>query len=250
MTITDRRGDREALDMTEEPADELEPYPTDRTRRELSEEVATYAIGQIPIVGDALGIALGFAMGRTHAKRQEAWLNRLAGDVHRLKEFADRSFADLAEDDEFVDAVVQATRFAESTHQEEKLAALRNGVLHTLTKDAPAIDERARFFRLLDEFTAAHVRMLSFLDDPEGSFTRTGVPRPSLMAGARRHLLKTCMPEFEDDLWADLVFGDLASAGLVTGGLGGMMSESGLWTSASSPLGKRFLHFISPVDSP
>jgi hypothetical protein len=72
----------------------------------------------------------------------------------------------------FVDAVVNATRAAQATHQSEKLDALRNGVLHSLDEDAPTLDEQARFFRLVEQLTPAHLRMLRFLNDPGPHSTR------------------------------------------------------------------------------
>jgi hypothetical protein len=221
------------------------PYPSERTAREVATVAAEAAIGSVPLVGGALAAILPYVLGRSYERRQEDWFNQLAADVQDLKEAGDRTWSELGEDDEFVDAVVQATRVAETTSQEEKLAALRNAVLHTLSGDAPSRDERSRFIRLIDEFTPAHLRMLSFLDDPARAFEHNGVQRPTGMSGPRKALLVMCLPEFSDDAWTQLLAADLGSAGLMAGQLGGVMTESGLWTSATTPLGKRFLQFIA-----
>jgi hypothetical protein len=114
-------------------------------------------------------------MGWTYERRMAAWLEDLAESVAALEERTDGlSFEKLAEDEGFVDAVVAATRAAQATHAQEKLDALRNGVLNTLGPDAPSLDEQARFFRLVEQFTPAHLRLLAFLDDPGPVFDPAG----------------------------------------------------------------------------
>ena len=67
-------------------------------------------------------------------KRQADWLDDLAEAVEELQRQVEEplTFEQLAENEGFMDAVVTATRASHATHQKEKLAALRNGVLNTL----------------------------------------------------------------------------------------------------------------------
>jgi hypothetical protein len=186
-------------------------------------------------------------MGWTYNRRMTAWFDELAEAVSKLQERTDGlSFDELAEDEGFVDAVIAATRAAQATSAEEKLEALRNGVLNTLGPDAPTIDEQARFFRLVEQFTPAHLRLLAFLDDAGAVFDAAGIPRPDLHMGNRGHLLEQGMPEFAGRRdWYALLNSDLTAAGLTNhGGMHINMSGAGLWQSATSELGKRFLAFI------
>ena len=77
-------------------------------------------------------------------------------------------------------------------------------------------------------------------------FLRQQLLTGTIQQSSRRHILAMRLPEFEDAFWTDLLAGDLSRAGLMSGQLGGNMTASGLWTSATSPLGKRFLQFIAP----
>jgi len=226
----------------------MEPPPKKSTSREFVERTVEGAAGMIPIAGNPLAVALAVAMGWTYTRRMTQWMEDLAAAVTELQERTDGlSFADLAEDDAFVDAVIAATRAAQATHVEEKLEALRNGVLNTLGPDAPTLDEQARFFRLIEQFTPAHLRLLAFLNDPGAVFDAAGLPRPDLVSGGRADLIEDGMPEFKDRRdWYDLLDRDLAAASLTNhGGLHAMQNGASLWRPATSDLGRRFLAFIS-----
>ncbi len=120
-------------------------------------------------------------------------------------------------------------------------------MLHTLDDDAPALDEQARFLRLIEQFTAGHLALLSFLDEPGGTFDRAGIPRPDIL-GARAHLVNL-LPAFAGrESWAALLMHDLSDAQLTASpSLGGMMTGAGLWPPGTNDLGKRFLAFIADL---
>ncbi len=220
--------------------------PTKSSAREITEAAIEGSAGLIPVVGSPLAVAFALTMGWAYNKRMTAWLEGLAEAVTELQEqSAEWTFEALAQDEVFVDAVAAASRAAQATHSAEKLAALRNGVLNSLAADAPSLDEQARFFRLIEEFTPAHLRLLSFLDEPGRFFDEAGVARPTLMMGGRSSLLQE-LPEFRDRRdWYDLLSNDMAAAMLTNhGGLHVTQSGASLWEPATSPLGKRFLAFI------
>jgi hypothetical protein len=222
--------------------------PKKSTSRELVERTVEGAAGMIPVAGNPLAVALAVAMGWTYNRRLTQWMEDLAEAVTELQERTiGLSLEELAEDDAFADAVIAATRAAQATHIEEKLEALRNGVLNTLGPDAPTLDEQARFFRLIDQFTPAHLRLLAFLNDPAAIFDAAGLPRPDLMSGGRGHLLEEGMPEFKGRRdWYDLLDRDLAAASLTNhGGLHVIQTGASLWNPATSDLGRRFLAFIT-----
>jgi hypothetical protein len=99
--------------------------PETSTARELTEHAITAAAGAVPVVGSPLAVAFAVAMGWTYNKRMREWLDDLAEAVHELQGRAEHTsgFDELAEDDVFVDAVINATRAAQATHQKEKLDA-------------------------------------------------------------------------------------------------------------------------------
>jgi hypothetical protein len=218
----------------------VEKQPKKSTARELLERGVGGVVGMIPIAGNPIAVAFATAVGWSFNRRMTAWFDELAEALSELQERTDGlSFDKLAENDGFVDAVVAATRAAQATHAEEKLEALRNGVLNTLGPDAPTLDEQARFFRLVEQFTPPHLRFLAFLDDPGPFFDAAGASRPMSTHVARHDLIETALPELANPKdWAILLEDDLIAAGLLD------RDRDAPWQSATTRLGKRFLAFI------
>lgn len=215
----------------------------------MAEQAVVGGVGMVPIVGSPLAVAFAVAMGWTHNRRMAAWLDELAEAVTDLQDEHGEylTLDDLAANDTFVDAVINATRAAQATHQEEKLEALRNGVVNSIGPDAPSADEQARFFRLIEQFTPAHVRLLTFLDNPEAWFLDRQIPIPSYMGGSLAQLIGDGMPEFRDEReWLMLIAADLQSARLLARDITGMMTGPGLWERSTTDLGRRLLAFVKP----
>lgn len=226
----------------------MDKPPKKSTTRDVVEAGVAGAAGMVPIAGSPLAAAFQLAIGWKFGKRQADWLDSLAEAVDQLQRQAEEplTFEDLAENDDFMDAVVTATRAAHATHQEKKLAALRNGVLNTLTPDAPTIDEQARFFRLIEEITAAHLKMLEFFANPVAWFETRGLDKGSIYMGGQAHILEQGIPEFAGRRdWYDLIAGDLARLQLSNPALHAVMTESGVWSGRNTDMGNRFLRFVS-----
>lgn len=224
----------------------MERPPKKSTGREVVEHVIEAGAGMVPILGNPLAVALTVAMSWTYNRRMSAWMDDLADSVSALEDRTDHlSFEELADDESFVDAVIAATRAAQATHAEEKLTALLHGVLNSLTPEAPTLDEQARFFRLIEQFTPAHLRLLALLDDPSTVLDTASINRPNLTMGGRSNLVEA-LPEFTGRRdWYDLLDRDLAAASLTNhGGLHSTQTGASLWRPATSDLGKRFLAFI------
>lgn len=215
--------------------------PSKSTRREVMEKVTEAGLSAVPFIGGPLAVVFATAVGWSISRRTDEWLADLAAEVERLGLVIE----DLAEQPAFVDAVVTATRAAQATHQEEKLQALRNGVLHTISPDAPDVDEQLRFFRLIAKFSPAHLTLLTFMHDPGAAFDSKGLERPQIMGG-QGYLLEQAHPPFAGQReWYDLLHADLSAAGLInSGGLATTMSTGGLYQARTTALGARFLAFV------
>lgn len=223
----------------------MQKPPGKSTAREVTEKLVEGGVGMVPVVGSPLAAAFALAMGWSYNRRMDSWLQELAEAVNKLE----GRLEDLADDDVFVDAVVNASRAAQATHQQEKLDALRNAVLNSVSPGAPDADEQARFFRLVEQFSAAHLHLLTFLDDAGGMFDKSGRPRPDPMMGSLGGLLEGAIPQFAGRReWYDLLMTDLANARLVLGdanSLHGTMTGGGMYQRRSSGLGRKFLAFIA-----
>lgn len=221
--------------------------PQKSVSRELVETGAEAGINMLPVVGSAMAVAFAYAVNYSFNKRLNLWFDDLAAAVDDLQQRMDEpiAFDDLAEDETFVDAVINATRAAQATHAREKLEALRNGVLNSTLPGAPDDDEQARFFRLVDQFTPAQLRMLSYFDGPREWFASHGIQPQEYMTGSRINGLQQALPEFRNDDWARLVAKDLADNSLLIAGISGMVTGAAVYDRLTTPLAQRFLAFIA-----
>lgn len=88
------------------------------------------------------------------------------------------SAEELAGEPQFVTAVVRATQIAVGTHREEKIRMLRNALRRVGLGTAPSDDLQEVYFRLIEELTPSHARVLGFLWKEIGK-----LPDPLLAAG-------------------------------------------------------------------
>lgn len=153
-------------------------------------------------------------------RRREEWFKKLADDFDRLQETVEGFRIEILGDNEtFVSAMIQATRIAIGTHNDEKRSALRNGLLNIALGRGPGEDEKHIFFRYIEELTPWHIRILNCLMDKEAEKLfheanqnlRTGQTSFSWRA---ERLLMT-FPELESQsVFYDQVVLDLYSRGL------------------------------------
>jgi len=171
----------------------MQTPPKKSTAREVTEKTIEGGAGMIPLVGSAIAAAFTYAVGYAFNNRMQQWYDDVASAIQELQDREEGlDFDQLADDPVFVDAVVHATRAAQGTHQREKLDALRNGIINSIGPGAPSADEQLRFLRLIDQFSAAHLRMLTFWRDPAALFETEGIPRPNIYSGPEWRFLTQC----------------------------------------------------------
>ncbi len=129
--------------------------------------------------------------------------------------------------------MIQATRAAVGTHQQEKLTALRNAVLNTALGKSVDEDKQSVFWNLIEALSATHLSLLCFFNDRDAFsherrvelIQRRPLTDPMVIELTSRGLLNDPRPyvarnrESENSL---------------------VMNEWGL-----TPLGKEFLSFVS-----
>jgi hypothetical protein len=221
--------------------------PGKSASREIVERAAEAGLNFVPVVGSALAVALVTTLNWKLNQRREEWLEELAKAVQELGERADSiDIETLAENPMFVDAVVTATRTMEHTHQQDKLAALRNAVLNSALPRAPDADSQAILFSMLDRFTGSHLRLLAMWDDPPDWFRTHAIAPPQAgMSGNRTRTVEVGLPELSDrkDFYM-LLADELKSAGLMTASLNGMVSPTAQMDRLTSRLGRQLVEFI------
>ena len=228
----------------------METKPPGRSQAgELVERAVEAGAGFVPVVGSALAVALVTALNWKLNQRRDEWLENLAIAVETLGERVDGFTANvLADNPLFVDAVVSAVRTVEHTHQEEKLAALRNAVLNSTLPGAPDADMQAILLGMVDRLTPSHLRFLTMWNDPSAWFHGHHLAQPQAgMIASRTQTVEAGLPEMRDrkEFYLQIAY-ELNSAGLMTANVQGNVSGTALMDRLTSGLGRQLVDFISP----
>jgi hypothetical protein len=178
----------------------------------LATKLTAGAISSVPVVGGIVGAWFQHYVEEPFAARAEDW--RL--DITELVNELAAKYEDLPNNQVLLDALVNATRAAQATHQQDKITALKNGVLNSVAPEAPDVDEQARFFRLIDELTPSHIVVLRFLKSPGEALRQLPLGRrPPRISQHAEHVnmgrvFEVVEPRIAADTeWRDLLVYDL-----------------------------------------
>jgi hypothetical protein len=125
------------------------------TPKVLVDKAIAGGLSSIRLVGGVLGVFYENYMQAPYNRRLQQWQRTMTEVVTELA----AKYDTLPNDDVLLDALINATRAAQATSEQEKLDALRNAVLNAVAPHAPDTYEQSRFFRLVDQFSAAHLML-------------------------------------------------------------------------------------------
>lgn len=210
------------------------------SKGDAAHALAKAGLSAIPVVGGPAVELFQFLIQPPIERRRNAWMTEIG---ERLKDLEDQGLRleDLQNNDRFITAVVLASTAALRTHQTEKIAALRNAILHIAVGQGPEETIQHLLFSFIDELSEMHLRVLTFARKP--------MPSANISAGALSHVLEANIPALRgqhalyDQLWKDLYLRGLVN----TEGLHVMMTGNGLGQSRTSPMGEALLDLISEI---
>lgn len=168
-------------------------------------------------------------------KRRVEWMQDINDRLVKLEQEEGVDLGKLAEDDQFVSAVMRASHLAVQNHQKLKIEALRNAVLNVARGQAPEDALLHMFLQLVDSLSETQIQMLEAFRDPK-----------DLSTGALINTaLETQLPHLQGKnaiytvLWDDLV-----AKRLLTGTADGARG-SGAAVARVTKMGEQFCAFIS-----
>ena len=207
------------------------------------------ALSMIPVAGGPAAELFNAIVTPPLTKRRDEWLNSLAEDLVSLqKKVEGITVESLSNNEAFITAVMHATQAAVRNHQEEKIVALRNAVLHVASNTSPDEDLQMIFLNFIDIATPWHLRILKFLQDPRKFGVAKGITYPTWSMGGVSTVLQHTFPEIAGRRpFYDKIVNDLEAEGLVNGGVSMLhttMSESGMFAKRTTEMGDMFLAFI------
>jgi len=217
------------------------------TKEDILYSTIKVGLGSIPILGSAATELFGLVVTPPLDKRRQKWMNEVAEKLKLLEGNNQVDFKNLSQNEQFVDAIIQATSIAIKTSEHEKIIALKNAVINVALNETLEKTKSQIFLNLIDSFTVWHITILTFFDNPKAWFKKNEKTPPNLVMGNISSVLKSAFPSLtgQDEL-VDLIWNDLLNAGLhYTNGLKTMMSGDATLDNRTTELGKEFIQFIS-----
>lgn len=203
-------------------------------------------LGSIPVAGAAAAELLGLVVAAPLERRRNQWMAEVGEALRQLEERKGFDIESLRDNDQFIDAAVEATQIAIRTSNAEKKEALRNALLNAALPNPPEETVQKMFLSFIDTLTVWHIKLLGLFDSPPRFIEKNNVRFGNTTMGSMSHLLEAAFPELRGkrDLY-DLVWKDLYSRALVnTDGLHTMMTGGGIIAQRTTALGRDFIAFI------
>ena len=206
-------------------------------------------LAAIPVIGGTLTEVLSLILAPAVLRRRDTWFKELADALEEAERRIDGfSIENLAQDEGFVSAVIEATRSAISTHKQEKRQALRNALLNIALHHSADEDEEQTFLRYIEELTVRHLRILKFFENPPKLLAARGA-QINFNMGSADQALESMYPELGSrrELCRQIVT-DLHARGLLNAPssfLDIVTTGSGMVAKRTTPLADRFLAFIA-----
>jgi hypothetical protein len=222
------------------------PEPTDTDH---AQGAARAALAAIPVIGGPITEVLSVVLAPSVARRRDQWFKELADGLEQLEANVEGfKIKNLEHDEEFVSAVIEASRSAISTHKQEKREALRNAMLNIALHRSASEDQQQTFLRYIDELTVWHLRILTLFQDPPRVLATKGIQvNPSV--GGAAEILESMYPELNGHREVyDQVVTDLHARGLLNSPpsfLHTTMTGNGMVAKRTSALADAFLAFIA-----
>lgn len=225
-------------------------------KKDLEMSVGDYAhagmragLSTAPFLGGPLAEFFSVVIAPPLEKRRTAWLVEIFSRLKILEgKIEGFKIENLAQNEIFISTLLYATQAAMRTHQDEKLAALRNAVINSATRLSVDENLQLMFLNLVDRYTRWHLIILHFLDDPRQYGVRNKISYPSWSMGGTASVLEYAIPELKDKRnFYDQIVKELFSDGLLNSEtfMHTTMTDQGMFASRTTEMGKQFLDFIS-----
>lgn len=223
--------------------------PPEKTTGDTVHAVVKSIASMVPTAGGPLSVMLETIFAPPMERRREKWFKQLADVVSQLEQRVENLSAEtLSQNEVFVTVALQATQIAIRNHQDEKLRALRNAVLHAGMPNGPDEQLQLMFLQFVDELSPGHLSLLALFDGPVHWMERNKVQNPGWGMGGVSAVVEHCFPALRGrrEVYEQLVR-DLQARGLIHQGqfLNVTMTGNGMVESRTTQMGKAFIAYVS-----
>lgn len=225
--------------------------PAIEPESEKFHRLARVTLGALPIAGAPLLEVFNSVLESPLNKRKTEAMIKIGEVINDLLDKGVVTLDGLQENDAFISTVSEVCSIILRNHEEEKLKALRNAVKNSALSSCPPDDYRQMFLSFIDVCTVTHIRLLTFLDDPEDWGRKIGVTfSQGWGMGAVSGAVGSALPEFygNEDLFK-IVWTDLFQRGLISReGMDSVESRTPTFSSITTRIGRQLIDFISDVE--
>lgn len=188
-----------------------------------------------------------------HEKKKREFINDLAIRLKKLEDQGEVDFEELAQNEEFNTIITKAILLAQQNHQKEKLEALRNVVINSVTKlpkEVIEFDEVDYFLSILERINPIHLTLLDTFNNPKKVIEDKGVDLSMIHTSSLKSIFLKIHPRLSrKSQIIDICWNDLNNFGLVEGeSLNTISSMGGRVDARSTELGGLFLEMITYPD--
>lgn len=226
--------DKELIDPSSEPIEETAHF------------FARAALAAIPFGGTCVEI-FNAIIEPPMARRKTAWMIQVTDALNQLFEKGILTEQDLQTNERFFTTLVHASSVAIRNHEQAKLEALRNAVLNSALPDAPDDTLQQIFLNVIDSCTSWHIALLKLFQDPVRWAREHNHQFPNWSAGGLDSVIENAFPALrgQKELYR-IVWQELFRNGLINSdSLGTTMTAAGMLSMRTTPIGNKFLAFIS-----
>ncbi len=211
---------------------------------------ARAALAAIPGLGGSITEVLSIVLAPAVARRRDEWFKELADALDQVEAKVEGfRVENLAGNEAFVSATVQATRAAAATHQQKKREYLRNALVNVaLGKQKDELRQHI-FLNAIEAFLPAHVQTLELIW--RGSARKVPWDQQAIPMSQRNYgtAIGILNPELKGQPWLTAaILGDLRNRGFSN-----LVDPNASFPQGSlmTNLGIEFLNFVlSPEDPP
>jgi hypothetical protein len=182
-------------------------------------------------------------------QRRNRWLNDLADRIYALENEKRIKLEDLATNEQFISAIMNATTAAVRNHQREKIAALRNAVLNCALRRCPSEIKSSMFLALIDQFSVWHLLILRELHEFDSRVGQNYPPKTTFEEITIIVVEKNAELRSQQAL-VQLIVEELCRKGLLYWGGGLTVTYTPRGTTQVTSLGREFLTYVSDPQSP
>ncbi len=226
----------------------MEEYPEKKNIGDLVHKTIHTSLSSVPGYGAPLAAIFDTVFTEPIENRKKKWFNKLTDVINEIQSQLEGVTPEsLSKNEIFISTVLQASRTAIRTHQEEKLNYLKNVIYNTAKGSFINEDIQSIYLNLIDSFTVSHIELLELLSNPGNYIKLHGIKCPEWSMGGVSAVIEHCIPQFRGKKeFYSILIRDLYAGGLITDGsfLGVTMSASGMLQKRSSALGDDFINFI------